>query len=217
MSESLSHLEQHHGDFAAFRDAMIETSAGRFGPIWWGVWAQHITPMQPRSIVDLGTGPGLLLPQLRTHAPKARIIGVEIQPLMLEVARANAASADAELLEADLAQPLPLEDGIADVVTSVMVFHELAFPPPLLHEAARLLRPGGRLLLWDWVKRPLEAYLGDEPLTPGKLQHFREHCLFAAEDLLYLCRRAGLEPVELIGRRGGHYAMIVAEKRPGEG
>ncbi len=40
---SLPHLQRHHRDFTAFRDAMIETAVGRFGPIWWGVWAmiQH--------------------------------------------------------------------------------------------------------------------------------------------------------------------------------
>ncbi len=34
MSDSLSHLQAHHGDFSRFRDVMIETAVGRFGPIW---------------------------------------------------------------------------------------------------------------------------------------------------------------------------------------
>ncbi|MCB9797079.1 MAG: class I SAM-dependent methyltransferase [Alphaproteobacteria bacterium] len=212
MARSLDHLQAHHGDFARFRDAMIETSAGRFGPIWWGVWDQHVASIAPRSVLDLGTGPGLLLPMLRERLPEAALTAVEVQPEMLEVARGIAREVGATLLERDLASPLPLQDGSLDVVTCVMVFHELAFPPPLMAELARLLRPGGRVVLYDWVRRPLEAYLGDDALDEDKLQHFREHCLFTAEDLEFLLRREGLRVVERVGRRGGNYAIIVAEK-----
>lgn len=207
---SLQHLSGHHGDFAAFRDLMVETSAGRFGPLWWGVWDQFIHA--PETVVDLGTGPGLLLPMLREKLPRARIIGVDMQPLMLETAQENATAAGAELVEADLAQPLPLPDGLADVVTLVMVFHELTFPPPLLEEVLRILKPGGQVVLYDWVKRPLEDYLGEDVLDEQQLQHFREHCLFSDQDLDFLFRRAGFQVQERIGRRGGRFAMLVAQK-----
>jgi SAM-dependent methyltransferase len=209
---SLEHLHGHHRDFAAFRDAMIETTAGRFGPLWWGVWDHHVRVHEGATLVDLGTGPGLLLPMLRARHPTSRLIGVEVQPEMLPVARQSAAAADATIVEADLMSPLPLADASADIVISVMVFHELPFPPTLLDTAARLLKPGGTLVLWDWVKRPLAAYLGDGELDEDALQHFREHCLFAAEDLEFLCRRVGLEIVERVDRRGGNFSIVVARK-----
>ena len=208
---SIEHLSAHHGDFEAFRDVMIETSAGRFGPLWWGVWDQYIGA--PASVVDLGTGPGLLLPMLRERLPDAALTGVDMQPLMLETARQHAAQAGAALIEADLAEPLPLPDACAEAVTLVMVLHELMFPPSLLDEVVRILRPGGRVLLYDWVKRPLRDYLNeDSALDEGTLQHFREHCLFSGDDLEFLLERAGLQPLERIGRRGERFAIVVAEK-----
>lgn len=209
---SLPHLQAHHGDFARFRDVMIETSQGRFGGIWWGVWDQHVQPAPDACVLDLGCGPGLLLPMLRERLPEARLVGVEIQPVMLETAREVVAGCGAELVEADLAQPLPLPDGCADVVNLVMVFHEMAHPPPILDEAWRLLRPGGKMVLYDWVSRPLEDYLGGEDPTPARLEHFREHCLFAAGDLEFLARRVGFHTLEAVGRRGGRYVILVCEK-----
>lgn len=213
---SLPHLQQHHGDFARFRDVMVETSPGRFGPIWWGVWQTYVdAPDAPpvQTVVDLGTGPGLLLPQLRARYADARIVGVEVQPDMLETATRSAADAGAELVRADLNEPVPLPDGVADVVSCVMVFHELAFPPPLLEECMRLLKPGGHLVLYDWVRRPLAAYMGDDPvLTPDRLQHFSEHCLFAADDVDFLLERAGFQIQERVGRRGARYAIWVCRK-----
>ncbi len=211
---SIQDLAGHHGDFAAFRDLMVETSAGRFGPLWWGVWDSYVEHAE--TVVDLGTGPGLLLPLLRRRLPGSRLVGVDMQPEMLATAQRHAEEAGAELIEADLAGPVPLPDACADVVTVVMVFHELAFPPPLLDECLRLLRPGGRLLLYDWVKRPLRDYLGEEVLDESHLQHFREHCLFSGEDLEFLLERAGFSLLERVDRRGGRFAIVVAEK-PGDG
>lgn len=212
MFSSYDHLLGHHGDFARFRDAMIETTPGRFGPLWWGIWDQLVAPAADAHIVDLGTGPGLILPMLRARHPQARLTALEVQPVMLETARPHAEQAGARLVEADLADPLPLEAESADVVNATMVFHELEFAPPLLDEIARILKPGGTMVLYDWVKWPLRTYLSDQELTPELLQHFREHCLFSADDLAYLTERAGLEVAEVVGRKGGKFAVVVARK-----
>lgn len=212
MSGTLAHLRGHHGDFAAFRDTMIDTSPGRFGPIWWGVWDQLVAPAPDATIVDLGCGPGWLLGALRARLPSARLYGVEVQPVMLEAARARAAEVGATILESDLVAPVALPAGSADVVTCVHVVHELPYPVPLYAEMARLLRPGGRAVVYDWIKIPLATYLGADPLDEHQVQHFREHCLYAPEDLEHLARHAGLAVVETLTRRNGRYALLVLEK-----
>jgi SAM-dependent methyltransferase len=209
---SLPHLHEHHGDFAAFRDVMLETAPGRFGPIWWGIWEQLVRPPASATIVDLGCGPGALLPMLRERLPDARLVGVDTQPAMLAYARTVAAGCRAEIVEADLAAPLPLPDGVADVVTAVHLLHELEYPIPLVDEMWRLVRPGGVLVVYDWVKQPLESYLGGQDPTPTLIQHFREHCLYTPEDLGFLLRRRGFVPRETITRRDGNYALLVVER-----
>ncbi len=211
--DSLPHLLRHHRDFAAFRDVMIETSVTRFGPLWWGVWDQLVRAPANATIVDLGTGPGMLLPPLRARHRAGHVIGVEVQPEMLIAARVRALECGAEIVEADLAGAIPLPDGVADVVTAIHVFHEMEHPTPLLDEARRLLRPGGVLVLYDWVKQPLEQYLEGGVPDADAIQHFREHCLFTPEDLEFLVRRAGFAVRETVGRRGGRYAIVVAELR----
>jgi len=150
---------------------------------------------------------------LRARLPGGRVIGVDIQPVMLESAHREAAACGAEIVEADLGSlPLPIAEGTADVVTAVHLFHEMEYPPALLDEARRLLKPGGVLVLYDWVRRPLADYLEAAPLDPDQLQHFREHCLFSLDDLEFLVGRGGFRIRESVGRRGGRYAIVVAER-----
>lgn len=212
---SLDHLAAHHGDFKEFCRLMQETSAGRFGPVWWGVWQAYVAPALPANgtVVDLGCGPGGLFAPLRQHHPQVRIIGVELQPAMLKAAHGAAHDHRAEIVEADLAAPLPLPDASADAVVAAMVLHELPDPTPVLAEAFRILRPGGVLLVYDWCKQPLRSYVAGRALDAGLLEHFREHCLYTPDDLAFLGEHAGFEVQEVVGRRGGHYAML-ALRRP---
>lgn len=209
---SLEHLLRHHGNFEEFRELMSETSAGRFGPIWWGVWEQYLAGRPVESVMDLGTGPGLLLPMIRRRLPEAEIVGVEVQPAMLRSARQQAAECGASILEANLALPIERPSASVDLITAVMVLHELLYPPTAVGEIARMLRPGGTVILYDWVKRPLADYADSEPLSLELVEHFREHCLFTGEDWGFMLERVGLSVKEIIGRRGNRYAMVIAEK-----
>lgn len=210
--DSLAHLRGHHGDFAAFRDFMIETSPGRFGPLFLGAFEQLATPPADGTFVDLGCGPGVLLGLLRQRYPAARVIGVEMQPAMLESARAVAASSGAELVEADLAGEVPLADGIADVATAIHVLHEIPRPMRFLATLQRLVKPGGVLVLYDWVRRPLRDYLETRALDDDLVEHFREHCSYAPEDLEWMLQQHGFTVRETLGRKGGRYAMVFAER-----
>jgi ArsR family transcriptional regulator len=194
---------------------MIETSKGRFNSIWWGIFDAYATPSDSivETIVDLGTGPGMQLPMLRERHPNARIVGVELRDKMIATAQVIAAKANCEVIKADLAEQLPLDDSSCDLATCVMVLHEMVYPPALMKEAARILRPGGRMLIYDWVSRNLRDYMeAGQALDQERLQHFREHCLFSQDDLAYMAEMVGLKVIEILGRRGGRFAILALEK-----
>lgn len=209
---SLPHLERHQREIGEYVARVRENADARFGPGWWGVWDQHVTLPPSGHVVDFGAGTGRLLELLRARYPKATLTGVELHPALLAIARDSATAIGATILNADLGLPVPLPDASADVVVSSMSFHELPYPPALLDNAARLLKPGGFFVMLDIVKCALEAYLDKKAPSPDTLDHFREHCLFAPEDLAFLVRTAGLAVKEVVLRSGGRFAMIVAEK-----
>lgn len=114
-----------------------------------------------QSMVDLGTGTGRLL---ELFAPLYRRgVGIDLSREMLSVARANLDSAgitNAQVRQGDLYAP-PVERDSADLVTMHQVLHYLDDPALAVAEAARLLRPAGRLLIVDFAPHGLE-FLRDE-------------------------------------------------------
>lgn len=114
-----------------------------------------------QSMVDLGTGTGRLL---ELFAPLYRRgMGIDLSREMLSVARANLDSAgitNAQVRQGDLYAP-PVERDSADLVTMHQVLHYLDDPALAVAEAARLLRPAGRLLIVDFAPHGLE-FLRDE-------------------------------------------------------
>lgn len=209
---SLAHLERHQRDLESYQHNVRSSAEGRFGAAWWGAWEQHITLEPGDHVVDLGCGPGTMLRLLRGRQPELKLSGVELHPALLEEARAGLAEAQVELIQGDLALPVALPDGCAQVVVSSLSLHELPYPPALLQSAARLLASGGTLVLFDIVKWPLETYMQGKELNADTLDHFREHCLFSPEDLAWLVSAQGLEVQEVMTRKGGRFAMVFATK-----
>jgi ArsR family transcriptional regulator len=107
-------------------------------------------------LVDLGAGTGRVL---ELFAPSARRgIGVDVNKDMLAYARARldkAGIGHAQVRHGDIFN-LALEDGAADAITLHQVLHFLDDPAKAIAEAARVLRPGGRLLIADFAPHDLE-------------------------------------------------------------
>lgn len=100
------------------------------------------------TVLDLGCGPGHLAPLLEAHG--ARVVGIDLSTEMLRLARAR--DAGAALAAASLTR-LPLADG---AVAGVFCFYVLHHVPeedlaPVLLELARVLAPGGRVLIGGHV------------------------------------------------------------------
>ncbi len=99
------------------------------------------------SILDIGSGAGQIARHLLKYGePTAHVTGIDISTQMLRRARNRLKSERLELVAADLAQ-LPFADGAFDCITCGYVLEHLPDPRPGLAEMARVLRPGGRMLL----------------------------------------------------------------------
>ena len=109
------------------------------------------------EVLELGIGTG---GNLAFYPPDVNLTGVDISPRMLQRARRRADRLDrAVSLEVADIERLPYPDGSFDTVTAACVFCSVADPVRGLREAARVTRPGGRILLYEHV-RPTNRLLG---------------------------------------------------------
>ena len=117
------------------------------------------------TVLDLGSGAGFdcFLAAERV-GPEGRVIGVDMTPEMVELARANARKSGFANVEFRLGEieALPVPDGVADLVISNCVLNLSANRPRVLTEAMRALRPGGRVIISDLVSdRAMPDFVAD--------------------------------------------------------
>jgi ubiquinone/menaquinone biosynthesis C-methylase UbiE len=122
--------------------------------------AADLAPSAPEgaAVLDVGTGPGMLLKELADRRPDLRLAGVDLSADMIEVAGRNLSDVRPrpELRVADAAD-LPLEASSFDIVVSTLSSHYWKGPAAAAAEIARVLRPGGRLLVYDLKYAPFDV------------------------------------------------------------
>jgi ArsR family transcriptional regulator len=102
-------------------------------------------------LIDLGTGTGRMLTLLGTRARAA--VGLDLSQQMLNIARAHVAQAglrDCQVRHGDI-RATGLPNGVGDLVVVHQVLHYLMDPAAAVAEAARLVAPGGKLLVVDFA------------------------------------------------------------------
>ncbi|WP_166039403.1 metalloregulator ArsR/SmtB family transcription factor [Sphingosinicella sp. YJ22] len=156
-------------------------------------------------LVDIGTGTGRMIELFGRAADHA--LGIDRSPEMLRLARVKLAEAglEAELRQGDM-YALPLAAGTADTVILHQVLHYAQNPAAAVAEAARLLAPGGRLMIADFAPHERE-----------ELRTLDAHVRlgFADEVMLGYLEAAGLEGEVVEHLEGGELTVTIwAGTRP---
>jgi ubiquinone/menaquinone biosynthesis C-methylase UbiE len=142
-------------------------------------------PGETRELLDIGTGTGRMLEILAPRAEHA--VGIDTSREMLSIARVNlerAGMRNCSIRRGDMYQ-LPLQGASFDTVVIHQVLHYADRPAEAIQEAARVLRPGGRLVIVDFAPHALEFL---------RIEHAHRRLGFADAEILDWCRAAGLEP-----------------------
>lgn len=160
------------------------------------------------QLIDIGTGTGRMLELFAGQAENA--LGIDRSSEMLRLARVKLAErglTHAELRQADL-YALPLGDEQADAAILHHVLHFAQQPGAAIREAARVLMPGGRLLIVDFAPHEHED-------LRALYAHVRLG--FSDEQLLGWFDAAGLLPVRTETLEGGELTVKLWLARKGEG
>lgn len=114
---------------------------------------------RPAAILDVGCGTGILLKEAQLRFPSAELFGIDAAIEMVRVAEASLPAGSPIHFQEALAEELPFSDGRFDLVFSTMTFHHWADQGKGIAEVARVLAPGGRWLLAEFIPAGALAFV----------------------------------------------------------
>lgn len=161
---------------------------------------ESLGDVQGMSILEIGCGDGDLAVELASKG--ARVAAIDISEEMLTAARERAQSRQVSVdFQLGAAQQIPHENERFDLVVAMTILCFVPDAQPVFKEIARVLKPGGRLIIgelgkWStWsAERRVRAWLGSKLWQRGVFR--------TPSELKRLARSAGLEP---LGVRGSVY------------
>jgi ubiquinone/menaquinone biosynthesis C-methylase UbiE len=161
------------------------------------------------TILDLGTGPGLLSIEVCKLLPLVRIIGVDPSGDVLAIAGKNADEAGISDYETRLgrAEEIPIGSDSVDLVVSQSSLHEWDDPQEGFSEILRVLGPGGRLMLKDYNRN----WLSNWRRIVFKFFHHLEMFKFTYDEVVGFLSDSGFDQIG--GERGGVHFFVQAAKR----
>jgi len=144
-------------------------------------------------MLDIGTGTGRMLEVFADDIESG--LGIDMNAAMLKVARSRLSQARLQHCHVQLGDMYGLEepDDTYDLVTLHQVLHFAEAPEKVLSEAARVLRPGGQLLIADYAPHAHEFL---------REKHAHRRLGFSKQDIQRWTRKAGLS-ITHVGRISG--------------
>ena len=147
-------------------------------------------------VLDVGCGTGEVTLLAKRRAREGKVYGIDPSPEMIAVARRKAANKNLDIdFRLDVIEALPFPDASLDVVTSSLMMHHL--PQELkvrgLAEIYRVLKPGGRLLIADFM-RPTGSFLNHLFIAFTHHQGLQK----GIEDLHNLLEQAGFKQIQIL-------------------
>lgn len=171
-------------------------------------------------MLDLGTGGGQITIGVAQAFEQINIVGVDLAPIMLDMARdrvADAGLAARVTLELADVKALPYENGTFDAVFSNTILHHIPEPLAMLREAWRVLRPGGVLVIRDLFRPANQAALDalldtHAPLsvnTPDQRRMLAESLAAALtpDELRATANDAGMSSVDVVVESDRHMTL----------
>lgn len=179
-------------------DAIPDTAVQSFAGVGYPFLADNIKPGD--TIVDVGSGSGVdvLIAALKTGSG-GQVLGIDMTPAMIRKARENIKRTEIEnirIIEGE-AVDIPLDNAVADVVTSNGVINLVPDKKRAFEEIFRILKPHGRIQISDIV---LSKPVSEKSKANAQLW---AECIVGAEpveDYLDLVRSAGFKNVTIIDR-----------------
>lgn len=113
---------------------------------------------QAGAVLDVGTGPGVLLAEIAGRRPDLHLTGIDLSADMVAAAERNLNQfgARATVRVGDVTD-LPFPDQSFDLIVSSFSLHHWDDPETAVPELARVLRPGGRAFIYDFRFAPFDA------------------------------------------------------------
>jgi SAM-dependent methyltransferase len=161
-------------------------------------WLARVLPPGPARVLDAGCGTGGLIKSLRAAHPEWRLTGLDFMPLACELARERTG---AEIVQGSITS-LPFGDDAFDGVVSADVVCQVEDGARALREFARVVRPGGAVLVNVPAYRWLWSYHDDTCQTKHRYTRRELTGLFRAAGLtVSFASYANLFPLPLIAAR----------------